>query len=166
MASDDKVQLVASRYDQWAELAAGMISRIGVALPHSRCEHIGSTSVPDLPAKDVVDILVGVNATEIRDAAARLRSLGFDLEGDLSHHCWLSWPSRNARDYVIHVVESGGRPWTRRIVFRDLLRRDQDARSEYLATKINSAAVSGNWDDYTQSKTSVVARLLAGIDAG
>ncbi|NHB84991.1 GrpB family protein [Tessaracoccus sp. HDW20] len=91
--------------------------------------------------------------------ADQLRDEGFDLEGALPHHAWLGFPSRDDRRYVIHVVEYGS--WQRRIDFRDLLRRDPGARARYLEVKLASAEASANWDEYTQSKTDVVAGLLA-----
>src|SRR5699024_6902549 len=110
-----------------------------------------------LPAKDVVDLLVGVEAARVRDVARQLAASGFDLEGEHDHHCWLSFPLRVARAYVIHIVEYGSRQWNRRIAFRDLLRSDANARDQYLQTKIDAATSANNWDEYTQSKTSVVS---------
>lgn len=137
-----------------------MAARLQGLLPEAAIEHIGSTSVPDLPAKDVVDLLVGVELTAVPIASHRLAEAGFDLEGELPHHSWLGYPNRDDRQFVIHVVEYRGRAWQRRLDFRDLLRRDSDARRRYLDVKIASAATSENWDVYTQSKSSVVTSLL------
>jgi len=163
MSPEQQVFLVPSRHDEWAKMAATMINKISTQVDGAHIEHIGSTSVPDLPAKDVVDLLVGVDAGRVLAVSRQLASLGFDMEGQLDHHCWLSLPDRSERAYVIHVVEYDSRAWNRRIQFRDLLRTDADARHEYLQTKIASAREAQNWDDYTQSKTSVVSNLLRSI---
>jgi GrpB-like predicted nucleotidyltransferase (UPF0157 family) len=162
MTTDQPVFLVPSRYPEWVGMAAEMMGRIRQQVPGVHLEHIGSTAVPDLPAKDVVDILAGVEAERVGSVSRHLAALGFDLEGELDHHCWLSHPSRSARTHIVHVVEHEGLPWQRRISFRDLLRSDESARAEYLHTKICAAEASRNWDDYTQSKTAVVSSLLSG----
>lgn len=141
-------------------MATEMATRISALLPACEIEHIGSTSVPDLPAKPVVDLAVGVRADRIPATTQALIADGFDVEGERDGHAWLSWPDRTARAYVIHVFELHGRPWTRRLRFRDILRTDAEARASYLAVKQRSAASSTGWDDYTQSKTAVVHEIL------
>lgn len=161
MKADQPVFLVPSRHSEWTQMATEMMINIREQVTEVHLEHIGSTAVPGLPAKDVVDLLVGVKAARIQVVARQLASTGFDLEGERDHHCQLSFPSRVARAYVIHVMEYGSRPWDRRIAFRDLLRSDANARAQYLKTKIDAAKSANNWDDYTQSKTSVVSTLLS-----
>lgn len=165
MKADQPVFIVPSRHSEWTQMATEMISSIREQVTGVHLEHIGSTAVPDLPAKDVVDLLVGVEAARVQVVALQLAAGGFDLEGERDHHCWLSFPSRSARTYVIHVVEHGSRQWNRRIAFRDLLRSDRNARDRYLQTKLEAAKSTNNWDDYTQSKTSVVSSLLSSSDS-
>lgn len=141
-------------------MARELAQRIAAMLPHAAIEHIGSTSVPWLPAKPVVDLAVGVSADEVGAATRTLAQHGFDLEGEREGHAWLSLPDRTAREYVVHVLEAQGRAWSRRLRFRDILRADAAARAKYLAVKQQSAAVSVGWDDYTQSKTAVVHEIL------
>lgn len=157
------VVLVPSRYTEWVALAAEMAAGVRRLVPGVQIEHIGSTSVPDLAAKDVVDLLVGVSADGIARTAQDLAAAGWDLEGGLPGHSWLSYPSRAERKYVLHVVEYKGRPWERRIAFRDLLRADGAARARYADAKLAASKKAAGWDDYTQSKTPVVTELLAGL---
>lgn len=161
MSIGQRVVLVASRYVEWETAFAEMADIIHGHLRDSKIEHIGSTAVPDLPAKDVVDLLIGVEAGRVLDVTRQLASEGFDHEGGHPHHCWLSFPSRSDRKYVLHVVEFDGVAWQRRIAFRDLLRRDEAARAKYLEVKLSAARVAQGWDDYTRSKDAVVAGLLA-----
>lgn len=158
--TDQRVTIVPSRHPEWVRLFEEMAGRLALLLPGATIEHIGSTSVPALPAKDVVDLLIGVDLAEVPTVVTGLTDAGFDLEGSLPHHAWFGFPSRDDRRYVIHVVEFGSRAWQRRIDFRDLLRRDPEARATYLAVKLSSAEASANWDEYTQSKSDVVAGLL------
>lgn len=161
MSNDQPVVLVPSRYDEWAAMAAQMAARLRRDVPGSQVEHIGSTSVPDLAAKDVVDLMMGVDPDRVAGVARQLAAVGFDLEGELPHHCWLSFPSRAHRTYVLHVLELDGMAWRNRTRFRDLLRSDEAARATYLAAKIAAAGQASGWDDYTQAKTPVVSGLLA-----
>lgn len=156
-----RVVLAASRYTEWVALAAEMTGGIRRVVPEAHIEHIGSTSVPDLVAKDVVDLLAGVSSDRIEKTARDLAADGWDLEGELPGHSWLSYPSRTSRQYVLHVVEFEGRPWARRIAFRDLLRADGNARTKYVEAKLAASREAASWDEYTQSKTPVVTELLA-----
>ncbi|WP_413451868.1 GrpB family protein [Georgenia phoenicis] len=160
MDEERAVTLVPSRHEEWRLRYAELARRLSALLPAARLEHIGSTAVPDLPAKDVVDVLVGVDTADVVAVARRLRAEGLDLEGELAHHCWLSLPDRRSRTFVVHVVEHGGRAWARRIAFRDLLRSDADARERYLRVKRAAAREAAGWDDYTRAKSEVVAELL------
>ncbi|GMA32985.1 GrpB family protein [Litorihabitans aurantiacus] len=152
--------LVAPRPQEWARRAIERTTAIHRVLPDVPIEHIGSTAVPDLPAKDCIDLLVGVDAAAIVASTDALAAVGWDVEGALAHHAWLSWPHRSERSCVVHVVEDGGRAWRRPIAFRDLLRADADARRRYLDVKRAAAATSQGWDDYTARKTVIVAELL------
>ncbi|NHB84992.1 GrpB family protein [Tessaracoccus sp. HDW20] len=58
--------IVPSRHLEWVGLFEEMAGRLGPLLPGAKIEHIGSTSVPDLPAKDVVDLLIGVDLPRCR----------------------------------------------------------------------------------------------------
>ncbi|WP_324649827.1 GrpB family protein [Georgenia sp. H159] len=161
MERTQAVSLVPSQDEEWARRFATLASWLGSVVPGARLEHIGSTAVPDLPAKDVVDVLVGVDGPAVAPTARLLAAAGLDLEGELAHHCWLSSPDRHDRAYVVHVVEHGGRAWNRRVAFRDLLRRDDSARRVYLDAKQHAARTTQGWDEYTRSKAVVVAGLLA-----
>ena len=162
MEAEESVTLVASRFEEWGRRFAVVAARLEELVPGARLEHIGSTAVPDLPAKDVVDVLVGVAGPDVVPTARRLAARGLDLEGERAHHCWLSSPGRAGREVVVHVVEHGGRAWARRVAFRDLLREDAGARRDYLAVKERAARSARGWDEYTQAKSGVVADLLDG----
>lgn len=160
MAQDQRVRLAASSYETWSHMAQQMTVRLLRIVPEAAVEHIGSTSVPGLPAKPVVDLAVGVPADEIAEVSRLLVEQGFDLEGTQPQHSWLSYPQRSARQFVVHVLEHQGRQWSRRLLFRDALRADESARDRYLEVKREAAASSANWDEYTQAKTDVVHAIL------
>lgn len=157
----ERVVLVESRPAEWAErfrrLAQELRQLVGAEIT---IEHIGSTAVPDLPSKDVVDVLVGVARGRVPSVGHHLAQEGFLLEGQREGHAWVTRREAGRRVCVIHIVETDSRQWARRIAFRDLLRRDADARAEYLEAKRTAEAETSDWNAYTQAKTATVHRLL------
>lgn len=136
---DHTVVLVDGDPELWARRFVDLHGRLRRALgPGALIEHIGSTAVPNLPAKDVVDALVGVALDEIGPAAQVLAAAGFAIEGRRDGHVWLSRRREGRRKCIVHVVEAHGRKWQRRIAFRDLLRRDPEARSRYVTARTRS----------------------------
>lgn len=157
----EPLELVESRPAEWAQRYRGLVEELRELVgAEVNIEHIGSTAVPDLPSKDVVDVLVGVAAGHVSSVGDRLVEGGFILEGQRDGHAWLTRRKSGRRICVIHVAETDSRQWLRRIAFRDLLRGDADARAEYLRTKRSAEAETSNWNDYTQAMTATVHRLL------
>lgn len=157
----ERVALVDSRFAEWAARYSTLHERIAALLGPTPIEHIGSTAVPELPAKDVVDVMVGVPTADVAASSARLEAAGFDLEGERDGHAWLSLPHRRSRAAVVHVVVHGGNQWQDRLDFRNLLRRSAEARARYLSVKERAAALATGWGDYTASKADIVSTLLA-----
>ena len=127
-----------------------------------RVEHIGSTSVPGLAAKPVIDILVVV--TDSADESAylpRLEAAGYVLrvrEPDWNEHRMLRTPER---DVHVHVYSAGCPEVERTLAFRDRLRRNGDDRRRYERTKRELAA--REWPDmnaYAEAKTEVIESIL------
>ena len=127
-----------------------------------RVEHIGSTAVPDLPAKPVVDILVGVTPFEHPDAyASALAKVGFShgaWAGDVDRHFFIdaSFTSH------IHIVPAGSATERNRLLFRDLLRADPTLRRSYADLKQQLAARFGSDRmAYAEAKSDFVRAALA-----
>lgn len=162
---DTVVALVDADPGAWARRFVAVRALVRQLLgPGVLIEHIGSTAVPGLPAKDVVDVLVGVQPSMIEPAGQILASAGFVVEGRRDGHVWLSQRREERREAIVHVVEVHGRKWQRRVAFRDLLRRDPDARAEYVAAKRSAADRGATWDAYGTAKADTVRRLLASAE--
>jgi GrpB-like predicted nucleotidyltransferase (UPF0157 family) len=101
-----------------------------------RIEHVGSTAVPGLPAKPVVDIQVSVPDVEDDDAFRGLiESLGFRLRFIEAGHRYFQPPPGLPRTYQIHVCTIGS-DWERvHLLFRDYLRAHPQVAYEYGAMK-------------------------------
>ena len=150
----------------WPAQAARLLARIGHALGDRvvALEHIGSTAVPDLPAKDVIDLQVGVrDLTEADGAAfvADLASAGFVRVPGVDHDNAKDggpWPKRlhgsvdPGRVAHVHVRAVGSPGWDWAIDVRDWLRADPEARDAYAAAKAALAARHTDSGDYADAK--------------
>jgi GrpB-like predicted nucleotidyltransferase (UPF0157 family) len=128
-------------------------------------EHVGSTAVPGLSAKPVIDIMVGVASLELsRPALPLLEPLGychFPYKADVMH--WLCKPSPELRTHHAHLVPFQSRLWIDRLAFRDSLRADAALRAAYARLKIELAVrYREDREAYTEHKTDFIQRVLAG----
>jgi GrpB-like predicted nucleotidyltransferase (UPF0157 family) len=128
-----------------------------------RIEHIGSTAVPGLAAKPVVDIQVSVPDLENEDAYLRgVESTGVRLRARHHDDRYFRPPPNRPRVVQIHVCEGGG-PWERdHLLFRDYLRAEPGTRDEYEALKRRLA--DEYRDDriaYTEAKTPFIRDAMA-----
>ena len=131
-------------------------------------EHIGSTAVPHLDAKPVIDILGGVRSLTDADALlAPLCAAGWDTSPEfnatLTDRRFLLRRAENVRTHHLHLVEWGGEEWHRHLLFRDILRARPALAAEYGALKISlSARYSADREAYTDAKAAFIARALGG----
>jgi GrpB-like predicted nucleotidyltransferase (UPF0157 family) len=139
--------------------------RRAVAELEADVEHVGSTAVPGLAAKPVVDIDVVVRAErDVGAAVDRLGSLGYVHQGDqgiVGREAFL-WPPGAPRHHL-YVVVAGSRAYMDHIRFRDLLRSHPGLADEYAELKHNLADRHGtDRVGYTDAKTAFVQRALDG----
>jgi dephospho-CoA kinase len=142
---------------EWPATAERLRARVAAAAGERGrgVAHIGSTSIPGLPAKDVIDLQLGVaslaDADAVRDA---LQDAGFPRHPRIDHDNPKPpgspvWPKRfhgsadPGRPVNLHIREVGSPGWRYALLFRDWLRADAAARAEYLAVKREAAARYG-----------------------
>lgn len=133
-----------------------------------RIEHIGSTSVPGLAAKPIVDILVVVaNSADERSYLPALENADYELrvrEPEFHEHRMLR---NHARDVHVHVFSPGSPEIERCLIFRDRLRQNDRDRRRYESLKGELAAQS--WPDmnaYAEAKTAIIEQIVAAGRAG
>ncbi len=101
-----------------------------------RIEHIGSTAIPGLSAKPIIDILVSVaNLDEATGCIASLAELGYTFVDYPDNTERLFFRKGFPRTHHIHLVEAGGREEYEKIRFRDALRASPALRAAYMALK-------------------------------
>jgi GrpB-like predicted nucleotidyltransferase (UPF0157 family) len=142
------------------ELEREKIARALRARPEM-IEHIGSTSVPGLAAKPIIDILVTLEEAEIEDdqrLVADLEAAGYELRVREPVHRMFRTP---ARDVHIHVFANDSDEIDRYFLLRNRLRRSAEDRELYAATKRELA--QREWSDmnyYADAKTDVIQAIL------
>lgn len=149
----------------WSERFETERDRIEVALGERavRIDHIGSTSVPGLAAKPVIDIDVSVSDPD--DEAAfvpDLESAGYVLRVREPQHRMLRTPEL---DVHVHVCASGSEWERRHLLFRDWLRTHPDDRQYYETVKRSLAGrVWNDTNHYAEAKTEVIEEIMSRID--
>ena len=162
-------------YDsRWPQLFRSEKEHLLSCLPRQligRIEHFGSTAVPGLAAKPIVDMLVEV--TDLEAAKARiapvLESQGYDYfwrptsgEDEPPFHAWFIKrdPVTRTRSHHIHMVERDFHSHWDRLLFRDYLIENPGIAAEYEALKIRLAAsYPQDRVAYTAAKTEFIVRV-------
>lgn len=129
-------------------------------------EHIGSTAVPGLLAKPVIDIMFGVQTLqESRPAIDLLIKNGynyFPYKKDVMH--WFCKPSDVFRTHHLHLVPYESPLWKERIKFRDLLIYNQKIANEYAALKQDLAiCYKCDREAYTRAKWPFIREALGQV---
>jgi GrpB-like predicted nucleotidyltransferase (UPF0157 family) len=130
-------------------------------------EHIGSTAVPGLLAKPILDLMIGYPVGESLGAyLSRLERAGYEPMGErgIPGREFLA-TGRAIRTHHVHLVEQGGGFWRAHIRFRDILRERPDLAAAYAALKAELAArYPADRDAYTEGKNEFIAEVLGQID--
>ncbi|MEO8152559.1 MAG: GrpB family protein [Rhizobacter sp.] len=129
-------------------------------------EHIGSTAVPGLAAKPLIDIMAPVESLEgSLPAIEAARSLGYHFYPYMPETMhWFCKPSPAHRTHHLHLVPYGSPRWRQALAFRDALRASKELAAEYATLKFQLAERYRNdREAYTQTKSVFVDRVLSGL---
>lgn len=148
------------KFEMHRKIIAGALG--GSAL---RIEHIGSTSVPDLAAKPIIDILVVVqDSTDESTYLPQLEAAGYVLrvrEPDWNEHRMFKTLEKNVH---VHVYSAGCPEIERNLIFRDRLRQNNDDRKRYEQTKRELAAREWlDMNEYANAKTEVIENVIRSV---
>jgi GrpB-like predicted nucleotidyltransferase (UPF0157 family) len=126
-------------------------------------QHVGSTAMPGVPAKPVLDILVGVeDFDEASVCVAALENIGYCYRHEYGIPRRHYFVKGDPRTHHLHMVERDSNHWTLTMAFRDFLNRDSESASAYAEAKRSLAATySRDRRAYQREKDKVVERLLA-----
>src|SRR5438105_5988381 len=152
---DEAIALVPSD-SSWPELAAEESARLRSALGDVEIEHIGSTAVPGLEGKAVIDLLIGV-----RELTTSLRVPDYEAFGEAGVSGRLYFRRRGPVSFHVQVVERGGLLWRDALVLRDYLRAHPDERGRYAAGKRQALAPGATTLlRYSEPKSALLGALL------
>ena len=161
-------------YDpRWPGLFAAERSRLLLLAPQLPArlvdiQHIGSTAVPGLVAKPVIDMLAGVESMAAAEAlVAPLCANGYttsaEFNATLADRKWLMRWADGRRTHHLHIVVHGGAVWAQRLRFRDALRSDPALAARYAALKTELAAkYTDDREAYTDAKAAFVQAASEG----
>lgn len=130
-----------------------------------RIEHVGSTAVPGLAAKPIVDMMPGVlSLANVPALVAPLASIGYEYvpeyEAELPERRYFRKDVDGERAFQLHVVEVGSAFWKRHLLFRDYLRAHDETAAEYERLKRRLADEYGaDREGYTEAKTEFITGI-------
>lgn len=161
--------IVVVDYDpNWPALYEAESERISSALGEQvlQIEHIGSTAVPGLAAKPVIDISVGVGHLDQAELCIPiLKGLGYiyvpEFEAELPERRFLWKGTRKVHTFHVQLTEPTSPSWTRPIMFRNYLRDHPPEAQRYQRLKRELAIQCGSdVDAYVHGKTAFVESIL------
>ena len=152
----------------WTDWFAQLRDRIWPAVEaHAvRIDHVGSTAVPGLAAKPIIDMdVVVAEDAAVRPVIEALRPLGYQWRGDLGVEGRQSFKHLGddaLPEHHLYLVVDGSPAHQDHVLLRDLLRSDPDACARYAALKRRNVEVAGgDMDVYVAAKHDLVQELLA-----
>lgn len=153
---------------EWEEAYESETRRIRDAVGQhvAAVEHIGSTSVPGLGAKPIVDMMAGVETlAEAEQCIEPLENRGYEycpeFETEMPNRRYFRKTASGRHTHHLHVVERGGEFWERHLLFRDYLREHDEVVRRYDELK-RELAESHPRDiaAYTDAKTAFIERVV------
>lgn len=124
-------------------------------------EHVGSTAIPGLCAKPIIDILVGVKDVSDRRILNGLEMIGYAFQPDAGERDRLFFRKGRIRTHHLHVVELYGWAFWRHVIFRDYLISHPSLCAQYGKLKLASAErYRFDRTAYTESKSEFIESVL------
>ncbi|NYE38036.1 GrpB-like predicted nucleotidyltransferase (UPF0157 family) [Nocardioides cavernae] len=146
--------------EQFDEVAAVLRDALR-SVPSARVEHVGSTSVPGLAAKPVLDIDVIVEEHAVAAAVAALESVGYVHRGDLGVSGREAFHAPDEPRRHVYICTAGSANVRNHLAVRDVLRARDDLREAYAGVKRALAADPGmDIDTYVAGKSAVLQQVL------
>ncbi|WP_240992262.1 GrpB family protein [Rickettsiella grylli] len=169
LEAEDNI-IIESYNTNWTKLAEAeikAIKRISNQLSYVSIKHLGSTAVPELSSKPIIDIFIAVNSIEeAKQWIKPLETFAYVFWNENPNKSHLRFfkgipPFGEKRTHHIHIVQSGNSTIEHSVLFRDILRRDQKIRLEYEALKIQlSQSHLTNRELYTDKKGEFIKKIL------
>lgn len=149
---------------EWPRLFQEEKARLQAALGREALDiqHVGSTSIPGMVAKPIIDIAIAVASfKEAMVCVAPIEGLGYEYHGENGIPRRHFFVKGNPRTYHLHMLEQGSPEWENHLLFRDHLIRHPDCAAEYAALKTDLARrFENDRKTYTDEKAPFILRVL------
>jgi GrpB-like predicted nucleotidyltransferase (UPF0157 family) len=127
-------------------------------------EHVGSTAVPGLGAKPVIDVMIGLSElAEADNRIAALEAAGYEYvqkyEREMPERRYFRKPRVGPRACHVHSVVKGSEFWVRHLAFRDHLRAHPATVADYYELK-RDLAMRSTKEEYTEAKSPFIEGIL------
>lgn len=166
----DRINIIPYNSD-WPQLAKAEINKIREILPASKIidiQHVGSTAIPDLAAKPIIDIQIATTSLDDMKliAVPLLQKLGYEYWDANPDHERLFFakgrpPFGEKRTHHLHIVEPSSHHWRDKIAFRDYLIEHPEVIKKYEELKKKLAREhSEDRECYTEAKTAFIKAIL------
>lgn len=127
-------------------------------------EHIGSTAIPQIVAKPIIDIMVGVrDLSDVENYLSPLAEIGYEYRGEsgIAGRRYFRKGTETVSTHHLSFAEFGGDVWKRHLMFCDYLRENAEAAQRYNELKKDLAVkFKDNREAYTDGKTEFVEEIL------
>ncbi|CAA9351011.1 MAG: hypothetical protein AVDCRST_MAG34-1758 [uncultured Nocardioidaceae bacterium] len=148
------------RFEQLRRLYADRMAVAGV--PVVAIEHVGSTAVPGLAAKPIIDCDIVVAEQDVPEASNTLVDLDYEPLGDLGiPQRWAFKEPQRLAGTNTYVVIDGSLALRNHLAVRDTLRKNPALRDEYAEVKRRAGAAAMNIAEYGRGKNAILQRILA-----
>lgn len=167
-----------SPYDpRWPDRAARYADELRLVLDQwllGPIEHVGSTAIPGIVAKPVIDLMAQVTDPDavVGQAGGTLGGMSWrHVPPELDGRPWRRFfakvaPDGRQRLAHLHLISAGAARWDQQIRFRDALRASRALRAEYAAVKSRLASTyADDRERYTGEKAAFVVRVMRDLDA-
>ncbi|MFE4337059.1 GrpB family protein [Streptomyces sp. NPDC056831] len=147
----------------WAQMGHELVRDLSRQLVWASAdvEHIGSTSVPGLDAKPVIDVQVGCASAHIPAVVEAIQRLGFEHLGPAGVPGREYLRRRSVHPANVHVMECNGQLWKDNLLLRDFLMARPDLARRYARTKHAAAGQASTLLAYSALKEHTIAEIMA-----
>ncbi len=146
-------------FEEESKLISSKINKFLIGI-----QHIGSTAIPGIAAKPIIDIAVAIDSlSNVEKIIKLLHELGFQYRGEQGipgRHLFVKGDEEN-RTHHLHVVENDHHEWKTHILFRDYLKSNSKVAKEYSNLKIELAKkYEFDREKYTEGKSEFIQKII------
>ena len=135
----------------------------------AKIEHVGSTAIPGLGGKGILDIAVGVSKSKIAEAKDKLEKASYEFREKASYperlFFRIDYPYKNRKRRIhIHLTKFNGQDWKEMIGFRNYLLKHPEAVKEYITIKKQGVKIAkGDGEKYRKHKERFIKNVLKAL---